>query len=121
MGDVLSVKAPAGNFYINVNVETPAVLIAGGIGVTPMISMLLWCLAEQPRRAVHLYYGVRCGLDHAYKAQLVLLAANNPNFRLNVVYSNPAPGDNVGIDYQHKGYIDIGLLKRTLPHGRHEF
>ena len=121
VGDVLSVKAPAGNFYINANVDRPAVLIAGGIGVTPMISMLRCCLAEQPGRALHLYYGVRCGADHAFKGQLALLAASNPNFRLNVVYSNPAPSDRAGADYQHTGYINIELLRRTLPHGQHEF
>ncbi len=121
IGDVLSVKAPAGNFYINGDSATQAVFIAGGIGVTPMVSMLQWCLAEQPTRIVHLYYGVRCSADHAFKAQLAGMAASNRNFRLHVVYSNPLSGDVVGTDFQHNGYIDIDLLRRTLPHGNHEF
>jgi hypothetical protein len=33
-----------------------------------MMSMLGWCLAEQPARTVHLYYGVRNGEDHAFLA-----------------------------------------------------
>ena len=59
VGDVLRIKAPAGRFFIDANSELPVVLVAGGIGVTPMMSMLRWCLAEQPQRTVHLYYGVR--------------------------------------------------------------
>ena len=35
------------------------VLVGGGIGITPMMSMLRWCLDEQPERVVHLFYGVR--------------------------------------------------------------
>ena len=47
-GDVLKLKAPAGHFFIDPDASVPAVLIAGGIGITPMMSMLRWCLAEQP-------------------------------------------------------------------------
>ena len=47
-GDVLRVRAPAGQFVIDPDASVPAVLIAGGIGITPMMSMLRWCLAEQP-------------------------------------------------------------------------
>ena len=53
------VKAPSGHFFIDPDARVPAVLIAGGIGITPMMSMLRWCVAEQPERRVYLYYGVR--------------------------------------------------------------
>jgi ferredoxin-NADP reductase len=49
-GDVLQVKAPSGHFFIDVGTEMPAVFIAGGVGITPMVSMLRWCVAEQPER-----------------------------------------------------------------------
>ena len=53
-GDVLQVKAPSGHFFIDPDASVPAVFIAGGIGITPMMSMLRWCVAEQPERPVHL-------------------------------------------------------------------
>ena len=120
-GDVLQVKAPSGHFYIDAEANVPAVFIAGGIGITPMMSMLRWCAAEQPARRVHLYYGVRSSGDHAFKQVLEDLAATHPAFELNVVYSSPAPDDVQGRDYQHAGYVDLALLRRTLPHGRHQF
>ena len=43
-GDVLQVKAPSGHFFIDPHASVPAVFIAGGIGITPMMSMLLWSL-----------------------------------------------------------------------------
>jgi ferredoxin-NADP reductase len=86
-----------------------------------MMSMLRWCLAEQPQRLVHLYYGVRNSREHAFKAQLEALALAHPNLRLQVVYSRPADVDVAGRDYQHQGHVDIELLRRTLPHGRQRF
>lgn len=121
VGDVLQVKAPAGHFYIDPDPAVPAVLVAGGIGITPMLSMLLWCLRQQPERVVHLYYGLRHGGEHAFKAQLEALAAAHPNFHLQVVYSRPSAQDVQGRDFQHTGHVDLALLQRSLPHGRHQF
>jgi ferredoxin-NADP reductase len=119
-GDVLQVKAPSGHFFIDPDASVPAVFMAGGIGITPMMSMLRWCLAEQPERLVHLYYGVRSSADHAFKRVLEALAAAHPSFSLHVVYSSAGPDDVQGRDHQHTGHIDLALLRRTLPHGRHQ-
>jgi ferredoxin-NADP reductase len=120
-GDLLQVRAPSGRFFIDADAAVPAVLIAGGIGITPMMSMLTWCLEQQPGRALHLFYGLRHGGEHAFKATLEDLAAKHPVFHLNVVYSQPGPGDVLGRDYQHVGYVDLALLRQTLPDGRHVF
>jgi hypothetical protein len=120
-GDVLEIKAPAGQFFIDPDPQVPAVLVCGGIGITPMMSMLRWCLDEQPERAIHLYYGLRHSGEHAYKKTLEQLAGSYPNFHLNVLYSRPGPEDVQGRDFQSTGHVDIDLLRRTLPHGRHQF
>jgi ferredoxin-NADP reductase len=86
-----------------------------------MTSMLRWCIAEQPQRTLHLYYGLRNGREHAFKAQFEALAASHPALRLHVVYSRPEASDVAGRDYQHRGHVDVELLQRTLPHGRHQF
>lgn len=118
---MLQVKAPSGHFFIDPDASLPAVFIAGGIGITPMMSMLRWCVAEQPGWLFHLYYGVRSRADHAFKRVLEELAAAHPAFKLNVAYSSPGPDDVLGRDHQHAGHIDLALLRRTLPHGRHQF
>ncbi len=120
-GDVLKVKAPAGHFFIDADATVPAVFIAGGIGVTPMVSMLRWCAMAQPGRAVHLFYGVRNGADHAFKHLLEELAATHRTLQLHVVYSSPGPDDVQGRDYQHVGHVGLELLRSCLPHGRHQF
>ena len=120
-GDVLRIKAPAGRFFIDPDPGVPAVLIGAGIGITPMMSMLRWCLDQQPQRRMHLYYGLRNSQEHAYKAVLEGLGTSHPGLSLNVVYSRPGELDLMGRDYQHEGHVDIELLRRTLPHGRHDF
>jgi ferredoxin-NADP reductase len=119
--DVIELRAPSGQFFLDPESAAPAVLICGGIGITPMMSMLRWSLDEQPDRVVHLFHGVRNGREHAFKRTLEDLAGAHPNFHLNMVYSQPDPDDRQGRDFQHAGYVDVDLLKRMLPPGKHDF
>jgi ferredoxin-NADP reductase len=121
VGDTLHLHAPAGHFYLDAQAHAPVVLIAGGIGITPLMSMLRWCAEHQPQRPIKLYYGVRNSAEHAYKAALEDMARQQPQFQLQVVYSRPLPEDRAALDYQHRGHVDLALLKKTLPHGAHQF
>ncbi len=121
VGCLVQVKAPAGRFVIDPDPLLPTVLIAGGIGITPLMSMLRGGLAAQPNRTVHLFYGARHGREHGFRKELEELARLHPNFHLNVVYSQPGPDDVRGRDFQHVGHVDDDLLRRTLPNRRHRF
>lgn len=114
VGSRLQVRAPAGHFYID-HSDAPVVLIGGGIGITPMLSMLNWCLAEQPGREVWLFYGVRHGREAVMRSHLEALAAAHPNFHLRFCFSDPLAEDVAGRDYQHRGRIDVPLLRVQLP------
>ncbi len=120
-GDVLRVRAPAGRFVIEPDDQATPVLIAGGIGITPLLAMLHWWLAERPDRPIHLYYGLRHSREHAFRSWLEQQAAAHPHFHLTIACSRPEPGDEPGRDFQHLGHIDVELLRRTLPAGRHRF
>lgn len=117
-GSVLQVRAPSGHFYLD-HSNAPAVLIAGGIGITPMLSMLNWCAAHQPQREVWLFYGVRnlaeiMALDH-----LRALADAHPTFHLHLCLSNPNPSDNEGDALAtlrtHHSRVDVALMRGLLP------
>ncbi|MGV8951530.1 MAG: 2Fe-2S iron-sulfur cluster-binding protein [Cypionkella sp.] len=121
IGTRLDVRAPAGQFVFAPDADALPVFIAGGIGITPILSMLKAMLADQPDRAAHLFYGVRSGQDHAFKAVLSQLAERHPGLTLHILYAEPAPQDIQGQDYDLPGFISLDLLKQTLPHGRHAF
>ncbi|WP_247869509.1 2Fe-2S iron-sulfur cluster-binding protein [Herbaspirillum sp. ST 5-3] len=121
VGSVLAVKAPAGHFHLLDGDQSPLVLIGGGIGITPMLSMLETSLALAPEREVWLFYGVRNGAEHVMKSRLCDLAQRHPNFHLHVCYSRPEPDDVPGTDFQHAGRVDIGLLRQTLTLRPYQF
>ncbi len=114
VGTTLQVRAPSGHFYLEPG-SSPIVLIAGGIGITPMLSMLNWCQAHQPEREVWFYYGVRNGKETALTAHLNAIAAANPNVRLRLCFSDPLPEDQAGKDFQHHGRVGVDLFRMELP------
>jgi len=120
-GDVVRAKAPSGHFFIDPDDPATPVLIAGGIGITPLLAMLNWWLTERPDRPIHLYFGLRHGREHAFSSWLEQQTAAHPHFHLTVAFSRPDPGEEPGSDFQHRGHVDIDLLRRTLPAGRHCF
>jgi len=60
----------------------PAVFIAGGIGITPFISMLRQAVHEASPQRLFLAYSNRRPEDAAYLEELQELAQRNPRFRL---------------------------------------
>lgn len=114
VGSRLQVRAPSGHFHIDRS-DAPVVLIGGGIGITPMLSMLNWCLAEQPGREIWLFYGVRNGRELVMQEHLEALAAAHPSFRLRFCFSDPLAEDMAARDHRHRGRIDVQLLRMQLP------
>jgi len=114
-GDVIDSKSPAGSFWIDLNDSRPAVLLAGGIGITPMVSMIESVLANAPNRIVILLYGVRNKAEHVFGEELNRVQKANENVYAVHCFSNPGPDDVLGSDYQSRGYVSIDLIKQLLP------
>ena len=120
-GDILNVKAPAGHFCLEMTRTNPIVLIAGGVGVTPLLCMAQAIAASGSKRETWFFYGVRNGQEHIHKTELEKLAAENDNIRLHVCYSRPGSKDVKGRDYQHEGRVTSDLLKQILPSNNFEY
>lgn len=121
VGDILRAKPPAGHFTLEPDHSLPIVLIAGGIGVTPLFPMLRALMSQTRARPVHFYYGIRRAAEAAFRTELEALRAAHPQLRLHWVYSQPDATDDAAAPNVHRGRIDIALLKRTIPHGLHHF
>jgi len=57
-GDVLEAKGPSGEFCIRPESAVPLVLMAGGIGITPVLSMLKSIAQVNRNREVYFFYGI---------------------------------------------------------------
>jgi nitric oxide dioxygenase len=113
VGDSISLAAPYGNFFINVHATTPVVLISGGVGLTPMISMLNRVM-QCPGRDVVFVHGARNSAVHAMKDHLRTVAAQHPNFKAFVFYDAPLPQDRQGKDYDFSGIVDIDKIADAI-------
>ena len=113
VGDELDLAAPFGTFYIDVNATTPIVLISGGVGLTPMVSMLKRAI-QNPQRQVIFIHGARNSAVHAMRDRLRQTSATYTNFKAVIYYDDPLPADMQGTDYDRKGFIDLGELKDLI-------
>jgi ferredoxin-NADP reductase len=120
-GDILNVKAPTGHFFLDMMKMNPVVLIAGGVGITPMLCMANAIAASGSKREAWFFFGVRNRREHIHKAELEKLAAENDNIHLHVCYSQPGEKEVKGTDYQHEGRVSIELLKELLPSNNFEY
>ena len=120
-GDILNVKAPTGHFSLDMTRTNPVVLIAGGVGITPMLSMANAIAASGSKRETWFFFGVRNQREHIHKAELEKLAAENENIHLHVCYSKPGEKDVKGRDFHHEGRVGIELLKELLPSNNFEY
>jgi glycine betaine catabolism B len=79
-GDEVMVNGPFGNFVLNE--DRPAVLLAGGIGITPLKGMAEYASDNALRIPVALVYSNRSEEEIAYRAELDELERRNPRFRV---------------------------------------
>jgi len=119
--DILDVKAPGGHFFLDTTKHTPVVLIGGGIGLTPVLSMLNTICESGSTREVWFFYGVRNSAEHVMKEHLEQIAAEHENVHLVVCYSNPGDDDVAGRDYQHAERVSVNLFQRVLPSSNYDF
>ncbi len=120
-GDIVDVKAPAGQFYLDLTRPQPLVLISAGVGITPTLSMLNAVIESGIEREVWFFFGTRNRREHIQKEYLQKVAAECKYINLHVCYSAPGDEDVAGKDYHHKGRVTIDLLKQLLPSSNYHY
>lgn len=107
VGSVLEVGSPAGDFTLDLGSDTPVVLISGGVGLTPMVSMLETLVTEQPKREVTYIHAAINGKLHAMKGVVEELSHRHPQLQSYVCYESPDEGE----AFDKSGYIDLAWLQ----------
>lgn len=115
VGTVLQVGTPTGDFYLHEDRDGPVVLLSGGVGLTPMISMLNHLVDQGAKRPVWFIHGVQNGDEHAFGRHVRDLAEAHDTVTTHIVYAEPGPGDVKGRDYDDEGFITLAMLEDLLP------
>lgn len=124
VGDVLEVRPPMGSFTLTAETERPVVLIAAGVGITPLLSMFRELAAQthQSQRHVHLFQSARTLEDLPFQAELKALQARDAE-RLHIhrALSNPGSDAVAGRDFEITGRLDFAHVKARLPLDDYDF
>lgn len=124
-GDEIEALAPSGTFIIEaMERRRPAVLLAAGIGITPLLSMLRHLVLEgdrtRYRRPVWLFRSSRNLTERAFDREIAGLVERGQGAVHDIrVLSAPGPGDEGS--YDATGRIGTDLLKTYLPFGDYDF
>lgn len=85
-GDLVDLTAPTGNFTLDPKKGTPITFISGGVGLTPLISMLQSLRFAKPSQPLTWVNACRNQTVHAFKEDVMLMAENYPNIRQHIFY-----------------------------------
>jgi len=115
LGSSIQVEGPYGDFILQRSSDRPAVLLAGGIGVTPFHSMVRQDAYRGGSRPLLLFYSNRRPEDAAFLAEFRLIAKSHPNFTFVPTMSRASasriPWDGL------IGRIEYSLIQKHLPNG----
>ena len=117
VGAVLKVAPPTGEFFLDEAQARPVVMVSGGVGLTPMVSMLEAIAAQRPDLPAFFIHGARNGTVHAMGRRVKELVKQNKSLTATTFYDEPAKDDVQGRDYDHAGLIGVDWLLENTPAG----
>jgi nitric oxide dioxygenase len=112
-GSIIEVSPPCGEFFLDVTEKhvRPLVLLSGGVGITPLMSILQAALEATPEREVVFIHGAMNRGRHAFKDTVDALAQQHPNLRVHYRYAEPI----TATERASSGYIDAELIESLVP------
>jgi ferredoxin-NADP reductase len=115
LGTEIQIEGPYGDFLLHHNLDRPAVLLAGGIGVTPFHSMVRQDALRRSLRRILLFYSNRRPEDTPFLAEFRDIARSNPNFTfvptMSQMERSHLPWDG------EVGRIEVDLIRKHLGEG----
>ncbi len=109
-GARVKVSAPAGKFTFTGAGVDRVLLLAGGVGVTPLMAMARYLTDRGWPGQLHFVFSVRTPADVIFADELAYLARRHPNLHLCIVATR------AGDDWQgERGHVSAELLRRLVP------
>lgn len=110
VGTEIAIDAPYGDFTLHKTESTPAVFIIGGIGVTPVRSMIAQATHDKTSHTITLLHSSRTPADLPLKADFEQLTKDNPRFTY-VQTVDSADGNWGG----ERGHVTAEMVKKYVP------
>ena len=113
-GDIVHLAAPAGDFFLAVEPQTPVTLISGGVGQTPMLAMLDTLAKTQHAAQVNWFHAAENGDVHAFADEVATLGASLAKFTSHIWYRTPTEADRQAARFNSEGLMMLSDLADTL-------
>lgn len=110
IGTEVTIDAPYGDFTLHKTESTPAIFIIGGIGVTPVRSMIAQAAHDKTTHRITLLHASRTPPDLPLKGDFERLSRENPNF-IYVPTVESAPDGWQG----ERGRVDAAMVRKYVP------
>lgn len=113
-GDNIEITMPMGKFVLN-DSDRPLVLIGGGIGITPLLTMAYDSIESD--RDIYFIYSIPNSKNHSFRDEINKLSKNYKNeiFKKTVFYTRPTENDNYGEDFDVEGRMTKEWMNENLP------
>src|SRR5947207_1063317 len=112
IGAEIEVKGPYGRMTLHEDASRPAVILTGGIGITPFRSIAIEAASAGNQHRLHLFYSNRRPEDAAFLDELATLSNSNPNCTF--VPTMTASADSTTPWSGEIGYINVEKLGRFI-------
>ncbi len=110
-GDLLDVIAPAGRFTFTGAEADSVVLIAGGVGITPLMAKIRYLTDVSWTGEIYLVFSVKTERDIIFREELEALERRHSNLHVIVTLTR----DNGSAWSGERGRITPALLSRAVP------
>ncbi len=111
IGTEIKLDAPYGSFTLHKTETTPAVFLTGGIGITPVRSIIAQATKDKLPHKITLFYSNKTPKDTAFLNDLETFAKENPNFTFVPVMTRTILNEWNG----ETGHITSDILKKYVP------
>lgn len=115
-GTIVETTPPAGDFFLADVPERPIVLLSGGVGLTPMVSMMELIAEAHPGARVWYVHGTTSRATHALNAHIRALAGQHDGTSVATFYERRDDADDA-----EAGFVTIAWLKANTPFAEADF
>ncbi len=111
IGDMVELCPPTGDFYLNTRSDTPIVLLSGGVGQTPMLSMLNSLVTQGHQKPIIFVHSATNGRVHAFKQHVKEMTDKHEHAEQILFYDAPTE---VCSGHHYEGRTDLELIRKKI-------
>ncbi len=111
VGDELTIAAPAGYFTFTGHEADSIVLIGGGVGVTPLMSVIRYLTDREWPGDIFLLFSCKASRDVLFRQEIERLKARCPNLHVTVITTREARGNGAA----RSGRVTPALIGNAVP------